>query len=139
MTETIDHVHAVARTVLARLGGPTSSWRVLTDEEYRDSGDLPPGTIGSREVLVGISLGTSLVGVHFALDAPADEAVAVMAGQIQDHVLQETRGAALPPCPGHRHPLDARSIDGVAAWACPQDPAHHSEPVLPWLGPSRGL
>ncbi|MFJ6670581.1 hypothetical protein ACIQMJ_05675 [Actinosynnema sp. NPDC091369] len=36
-----------------------------------------------------------------------------------------------PPCPGHRHPLSARPLDGVASWTCPQDPAHHTEPILP--------
>ena len=28
-------------------------------------------------------------------------------------------GEALPPCPGHPHPMDARVLDEVAWWVCP--------------------
>lgn len=71
------------------------------------------------------------VWVYFSADVPREHAVAVMAGQIQDHAIEETHGRALPPCPGHQHPLTNRWVNGVASWVCPRGADHYWEPILP--------
>jgi len=50
--------------------------------------------------------------------------------QIQDHVIELAHGLAVPPCPGHQHPLQPAVLDGTPSWVCPADPRHHSEPIL---------
>jgi len=123
MSDEIGWAREVAEGVLGRLGDLAPPWRVLAVD--RD------GT-GSLLVTIGRDdRDRAPVQVYLSLDVPADEAVAITAGQIQDHAIEATSGAPLPPCPGHRHPLTATSVDGVASWACPRDAAHHLEPILP--------
>ncbi|MEV0848010.1 hypothetical protein AB0J21_19400 [Streptomyces sp. NPDC049954] len=68
-------------------------------------------------------------GVCFEAPLSEAEAVTLLAGQLQDAVLEETGGAPHPPCPGHSHPAVARTVDGIACWACPNGGA--VRPVLP--------
>ncbi|GLZ40318.1 hypothetical protein [Actinokineospora sp. NBRC 105648] len=139
----IEYVRMVAETVLARLGDQAAEWRLLSVGEAPERvspfplpkpfGDLPP----SRELRATVmwkatATGAATVGYYnFSLDVPVPLAVAAMADQIQDHAIEESWGAALPPCPDHQHPLSVTTIDGVVSWACPKDPQHHCEPLLP--------
>jgi hypothetical protein len=59
------------------------------------------------------------------------EAVALLAEQLQESVLEHTGGAAAPPCPGHNHPAAAEVVEGVATWTCPQGSRDRSRPILP--------
>ncbi|MFD0201279.1 MULTISPECIES: hypothetical protein [Saccharothrix] len=131
MTNTIEYVREVARAVLHRLGDPAPRWEVLSVTPHHELHVTPAGLAAPNSVLVTIGDGGTTVQVYYSLDVPADLATATTAGQIQDHAIEHTAGAALPPCPGHRHPLAARPLDGVASWTCPQDPAHHTEPIVP--------
>ncbi|WP_141698570.1 hypothetical protein [Streptomyces lushanensis] len=56
------------------------------------------------------------------------EAVALLAEQLQDGVLEHTGGAPLPPCPGHSHPAVAKVVDTVASWTCPEN--GRTRPIL---------
>lgn len=87
----------------------------------------------SEHILVELRVGDppDLQGAYFTVVAPREEAMAATATHIQDHVLEYTNGDPLPPCPEHRHPLQASVVDGVASRVCPTDPAHHVEPILP--------
>jgi hypothetical protein len=123
MSDEVRWAREVAEAVLGRLGDLAPPWRVLAVDQGRGSTDLLV-TIGRDD------RDRAPVQVYLSLDAPADEAVAVTAGQIQDHAIEESEGAALPPCPGHRHPLVATSVDGVAHWVCPRVEGHHLEPIL---------
>ncbi|MGM1059338.1 hypothetical protein, partial [Saccharothrix sp. Mg75] len=108
-------------------------WRVLAVEQHHESPEAPPGLAAPDSLVVTLGRGEgdeAAVRVYFSLDVPPDQAVAATAAQIQDHAIEETGGAPLPPCPGHRHPMSARAVDGRAAWFCPQDAAHHREPIV---------
>ncbi|MCC3653804.1 hypothetical protein LIX60_20545 [Streptomyces sp. S07_1.15] len=62
------------------------------------------------------------------------EAVALLAGQLQEAVLEAAGGAPVPPCPvrGHGHPPVAEVVDGTASWVCPRGGG--TRPVLPAPG-----
>ncbi|MCC9741397.1 hypothetical protein [Streptomyces sp. MNU89] len=66
------------------------------------------------------------------------EAVAHLAGQLQEAVLEAAGGAPVPPCPvrGHGHPPVAEVVDGTASWVCPQGGG--TRPVLPAPGSRPG-
>lgn len=136
VSDEIDYARDVAEAVLDRLGDLAPPWRVLAVERHRESQASPPGLAvpDSLVVTIGRDEGDeAAVRVYFSLDAPREQAVAVTAAQIQDHAIEETGGAALPPCLGHHHPMSARAVDGLAGWVCPQDVAHHREPIVPHL------
>lgn len=94
-----------------------------------DEGDMPvPGD--GVTVRLGYPDGSS-VTVFLAADLDDARAVAELAGQLQDSVLEFTGGTPAPRCPvaGHGHPAVAEVVDGTACWTCPSGgPAH---PVLP--------
>ena len=56
---------------------------------------------------------------------PADRAwsIAGLASGVQDYLVESTAGwgQALPPCPGHPHPLSPDVVDDAAVWSCPAD------------------
>lgn len=56
--------------------------------------------------------------------APTDAAQTEFVSQLQDIVLENSGGAALPPCPGHRHPQDPQVMAGVLTWRCPSSSGH---------------
>lgn len=128
------YAEEVARAVLERLGELAPAWQVLDVEPHNDPMPTPPGMTSARHLRLTLGLSVddeTSVGVYFSLSAPTDQAVVATAEQIQDHAIEATHGAALPPCPGHQHPMSARSVDGVASWTCPLAPEHHVEPILP--------
>lgn len=129
---------ALAEQVIHRLGPAAPRLRI--DDPGYDHGfdeerfekvlsDEP-----SEDIVIAVRANdpaASPMSVYFTVVAPHESAVAMTATSIQDHVLEYTRGDLLPPCPGHRHPLQAAVVDGVASWVCPQDPEHHREPIMP--------
>jgi hypothetical protein len=94
----------------------------------------PPAVGGDGDDGVTVRLGHedgSATTVFLSARIPDAQAVAELAGQLQDAVLESTGGAPLPPCPvaGHRHPATAEVLDGTACWTCPSGGA--ARPVLP--------
>ena len=139
-------VRLVAQAVLDGLGHQAPPWTVLrvgwaADDEWEHL-VLPPGLDApAAHSHLLVELGTEgrtaageSVGAHYPLHVPEAEAVAELASQIQDHAVEaeSSWGRALPPCPGHAHPLSARVFDGVAVWQCPVSPAHYRQPVVPF-------
>lgn len=63
-------------------------------------------------------------GWGFGVDLadPLPDLLVSLAYGIQEHLPEEqlTWGQARPPCPGHPHPAEARVVNGVAWWCCPQ-------------------
>lgn len=63
------------------------------------------------------------------------EAVLKLAEQLQEAVLEQTAGAALPPCPAtarHQHPATPQSVSGTPSWACPAASGEaRTRPILP--------
>ncbi|MEU4683758.1 hypothetical protein [Streptomyces xinghaiensis] len=80
----------------------------------------------------------SAVEVLLGEDLSEAEAVAHLAGQLQEAVLEAAGGAPVPPCPvrGHGHPPVAEVVDGTASWVCPQGGG--TRPVLPAPGSRPG-
>src|SRR2546421_3951123 len=116
-------IDEVARLILDRIGSPPGL-AVL---------DIPVDDTGwTTEVAVPLGAhGVRSATAFYSLVLPEPDAVAELASQIQDVAIEETGGQALPPCPGHPHPLSPHVVDGVAVWECPRDPARHREPILP--------
>lgn len=127
--------------ILARLDGGDREWRVLDAHDRRGQGlndeppagvhDLRDGDERPTTVLVRIAADADILAAHVVVAIPRERAIAATADGIQDQVLEATHGLAVPPCPGHPHPLQALEIDGVASWVCPKDRDHHREPILP--------
>lgn len=91
-------------------------------------------TPGDDVTVVRITLGyedETSTSVLIDLAMGEDEAVALLADQLQDSVLENTGGSPAPPCPvpRHTHPATARVVNGTASWICPQDST--SRPILP--------
>jgi hypothetical protein len=135
MPDDSEFARDVASAVLTRMvadSGP--SWTVLAvvpTEEATDPPTDPSGVFHIR-ITVGGQPGTSdAVAVYFTAGVPKVDAIVATAGQLQDHAIEVTGGAALPACPRHSHPLSARVLDGIAQWVCPKDSSHHREPILP--------
>lgn len=135
-----DHEYArsLASRVVARLGDAAPPWHLL-DIGYSHGVDPETSkfvTSDEPSDHLLLTLGTAkpddkAVGVYFTVVVPRPNATAATAEQIQDHALELTHGALLPPCPDHHHPLQISLIDGVACWECPQDRKHYVEPVMP--------
>jgi hypothetical protein len=120
----VERVRHVAQAILARLGDQAERWSVL------DVGWTPPWD-AQLSVVAGPASGDGdVVTVYVLTHVPEAMAVAELASQLQDHVIEATWGAPLPPCPGHPHPLAAHVVDGVAVWECPNTPGHYREPIV---------
>lgn len=103
----------------------TSAFRV-------EEGGEPAGTPFAPAVLVALTHDDgSSVTVRLDEDMTQDEALVLLADQLQESVLESTGGAPAPRCPaGHGHPAAAELVDGVASWTCPRGAA----PPVPVLG-----
>ncbi|MBQ0983644.1 hypothetical protein KBZ10_03715 [Streptomyces sp. F63] len=76
---------------------------------------------GSVSVTLAFGDG-SAVSVLLAEGPGEAEAVAHLAGQLQEAVLETAGGTPVPPCPGgrgHGHPPTADVVAGTACWVCP--------------------
>lgn len=103
-----------------------------SDLQVWDDGQPPlSGPLYEPAVLVTLTHDDgSSVTVRLDEDMTQDEAVTLLADQLQQSVLESTGGKAAPPCPaGHGHPASAELVDGVASWTCPRGEAR-PVPVL---------
>lgn len=82
-----------------------------------DDGAIPSADDDDDE---GVVVACHWDGRAFALNADQPPVEIVIAGQLQDDVIDEVWGA-WPACPGHAHPMSLDVIGGVAVWACPRD------------------
>ena len=115
----VDYAESVAEQVLARFGLSGPEWRIV-DVRPHDSANGLIVEVGEK----------APVQACFPLGIGRAEGAWRMADQLQDRAVEEVFGAALPPCPGHQHPLSARLVDGNALWECPADRDHHREPIV---------
>ncbi|MEU2350676.1 hypothetical protein [Modestobacter sp. NPDC049651] len=64
---------------------------------------------------------TTIHLMPLAEDEDVEDAVATLAGEVQDEVIEEVHGA-WPTCLAHEHPMRASSTEeGPARWRCPTD------------------
>lgn len=128
----VEYAEQLAHVVLRRLGEPFDSW-TLHEVDLELGFPNPPRPEwqpGDYAILKLRPPGeTETVGAYFPLGIPRNEATVIAAGEIQERALEHSRGAAIPPCPGHSHPLRAQLIDSIPSWVCPSDPRHHAEPI----------
>lgn len=135
MTSETAFARQLADAVLFRLqadGAP--AWAVLEVTHAVDKTPplWDPGDVADLLITLGdASTLTGIAGVYFTVGVPLVDAIVATADQIQGHMLEVTRGAPLPACPEHQHPLQAMPREGIPMWVCPQDPAHHAEPIVP--------
>lgn len=134
----VEFVRALTAHVIARLGDDAPRLRILEigyshgldEESLRHVITDEP----SEHITLWLGVGGTdkwPIGATFTLGVPLQDAIAATAEHIQVGALEMSGGALLPPCPGHRHPLQINLIDGVACWECPHDRAHYVEPVFP--------
>ncbi|MFF1480330.1 hypothetical protein ACFVYD_22700 [Streptomyces sp. NPDC058301] len=88
--------------------------------------DEPPLDAG---VHVLVSTADESTRVHLPPDMEHVEALVLLADRLQDWAIELTHGQALPPCPGHPHPMSAAAVDDSAAWVCPARPEQVLLPV----------
>jgi hypothetical protein len=103
----LDEVRAAIAAVTADLGVPP--------DVPLDIGPGPDGLV---------ALGLPDGGVHSTRldDDTMDELLVAIAHHLQNDVnfwLPGAWGEALPPCPGHPHPMSPRVLDAAAWWTCP--------------------
>lgn len=106
--------------------GPPFTSRLETyeaPETYEAGGGPDSGADPGSGALVTLTFAdgsSTAVLLEGTLTRP--EAVLKLAEQLQEAVLEQTSGAALPPCPAtarHQHPATPQSVSGTASWACP--------------------
>ncbi|MEV0375526.1 hypothetical protein AB0I10_38230 [Streptomyces sp. NPDC050636] len=151
MNLTTASVRGWAETILHQLGDPAGhTLDVTTTGPAREPKDLGSGAVfGSRlrldwdeqasEPALAHSADSTVVvtlayrdgsSISVLVDQTMGEAeaVALLADQLQDSVLENTGGAPVPPCPGHGHPAVAEVVNGIPSWVCPK--AGGSRPIL---------
>lgn len=142
MSTEIEFIQRLVQNLLIQLGEQAPDWRIA-DAGYLQIGnvltaDEPTNTI--EVALESISGSYSPVVVDFTVDAPFIYAVLELASQVQDHAVEATRGANVPPCPDHTHPATARLDDDVPKWVCLQLGAdYYAADILPGLSPQHTL
>ncbi|MFJ1748447.1 hypothetical protein ACIOJD_19685 [Streptomyces sp. NPDC088116] len=149
-----DSVRDWAESILRQLDAPPGHTLDVTPAESADAPGLasgPAGFTSSLRTHGGVSSraqGTPeddvtvvRVTLEYADEASTsvlvdlamseDDAVALLADQLQDSVLENTGGSPAPPCPvpRHTHPATARVVNGTASWVCPRNST--SRPILP--------
>ncbi len=73
---------------------------------------------------VWVHLGADRIGLWIGEQDERGEELTMMFVDYLGNDVSETAahwGEALPPCPGHAHPLGAWLLDGEAWWVCPAD------------------
>lgn len=149
-----DYLLGFADQVIAQIGGPTR-WEAV-DLEWMEAGPTPPEGLEGldfevesiydpenhclarlREARSSVTLEARdpSSGASWRVNVPVSEppgiAMAIMAEQMQDHVLEsaEAYGMPLPTCPFHGvHPLSPAVVGVLAVWRCPESKAV-AEPV----------
>jgi hypothetical protein len=94
-----------------------SRLRIGREGELRDG----PGASCTSTVVLTLAFDQDFsVGVVIEASTAEAEAVALLAEQLQDAVLEATGGTPVPPCPGHAHPAVPDVVEGTACWTCPR-------------------
>ena len=112
-------------------GGRVDTGAAGFASRLRLDGPAGPDPVGDG-VMVRIEFPDgSATGVLLSPLSQEADAVAQLADQLQDAVLESTGGAPVPRCPvaGHGHPAVAEVVDGAACWTCPS--GGPIRPVLP--------
>ncbi|WP_067478748.1 hypothetical protein [Actinomadura hibisca] len=112
-----NEVLAWAELVMAQLAPdrPYALW-VESDDPYA----------GYR---IWLDLDGNASGVAFVSPEPPVEALARLADQLQQHVMETTQGRPAPACPGHQHPAVADVVKGTAVWRCMNSPSRVVRPI----------
>lgn len=126
------YARMLATAIVSRLGAP--DWVVASVNHYsHETYEITK----EQTLILQIKL-ESLSGkyggatVFFPTGIPLEHAILQTADQIQQEAVETIPGAALPPCPGHAHPLTPRLIDNVPMWVCMKEgPEHYSSKIAP--------
>lgn len=130
MTSGAAHARELASGVLADLGLVADGWHVIDVVEAESLVEPPrDGVKSATHLLITVGGPFDTFQAHFTEGVDHKQAEIATAGQLQDHAIELLGGAAVPPCPGHPHPLEPAVVDGEPVWTCPHDPAHHRFPV----------
>src|SRR5262245_45710643 len=111
----------VTQKILDRLSYRNTQWTVTeaapveaaeypVASEHRGGHLEVPRTVLVRAAQVSDPL--TAISSYFVLNIPTQEAIAQLASALQDEVI-ETGRVAVPPCPGHPHPLSPRTHSGL--------------------------
>lgn len=126
-----------AEPARAAPGGPAFATSLRVDRDEAESGGPGPDADGpevSTGLLVSLTLADgSPVFAHLSQPLPEPDALVLLAGQLQDGLLEHTGGAPLPACPGHPHPATAQVVDGTPCWVCPRGDTTAPDSVRPVL------
>ena len=80
-----------------------------------------PGSGAPQQYAVDFDASGQQLSV-FAFDESVPEAAMAMLNSLTDLLSERWWGTAIPPCPGHSHPLRPVCDDqGVVTWECPRD------------------
>ena len=101
----VEDVRVAVRRVLADLGADARIDVDLVEDGLTQFAFPDGGTHASR--------------VEFETEGDLLVAVADVIQNDVNFWLPGAWGEALPPCPGHPHPMDARVLDEAAWWVCP--------------------
>ncbi|GAA1083026.1 hypothetical protein [Nocardiopsis composta] len=112
MKASLSTVLGWAEEIADRLGAPAGS---TVDVEAADGPADAPGALVTLTFADGSSS-----GAHYDEELDGAEALALLADQLQEAVLEAVQGRPSPACPGHGHPAAARAVDGTACWVCPE-------------------
>ncbi|RMI42443.1 hypothetical protein EBO15_19630 [Actinomadura harenae] len=114
-------------TILTQLTEDTSVTFDIT-EVHSPCGDF---NADPESVAVRLRINTDSAGsIFLGTDQTSEEALARLASELQDHIIDHEWGRPLPPCPGHQHPLSTGVSDGTAYWKCPHDEDHFRREIL---------
>ncbi|MFK8906187.1 hypothetical protein [Streptomyces sp. YS-3] len=103
--------------------GAYSSWLAVQSGPVDDEPPLDDG------IHVLVSTADESTRVHLPPGMEHVEALVLLADRLQDWAIELTHGRALPPCPGHPHPMSATAVDDSAAWVCPASPEQVLLPI----------
>lgn len=88
---------------------------------YSGSRPEPDAHYPDEQYLVSFDVQGLQVDVHAMNDAPASVVMAIL-NALTDELSQLFWGEAIPPCPGHAHPMRPQvGLTGVVVWQCPVD------------------
>lgn len=125
------HAQGLASGVLVDLGLRADGWHVVDVVEADPVAPPRDGLSSATHFLITIGDpgDHATFQAYFTEGVERTQAEIATAEQLQDHAIELLGGAAVPPCPGHPHPLEPQVVDGVPMWTCPRDPDHHRVPI----------
>lgn len=138
MASTDEFVQLVQRVLSSLDVRPTANItaQVIEDAAFHDS-QLARQPWGQnlapvRFVHVEVPLQHGLFSIDLAPSGTDEELAAHLASELQGHLMEfsESPGTAIPPCPGHPHPMRADVVNGRAMWTCPAGHASTDWPIL---------